>query len=409
LRASNAGDLMSASIRTTNSRIAELYDALPYDPQPNALLAPERLMGLGALYGCRGEIGDVLDIGCGTGVELARLGQVSSGRLVGIDLSAAAVAMAQQRSAAFGPRAEVSRADVMDLSPSVLGQFDLILHFGVIFVVPAEVRAQILRLIAGCLKPGGVAVISYYAGTLPSLRANLHRSLRAAHDPAGAPGEEIAKARAALQALAASVPQAQPGRDLLLSAITLTAKQGDVVFFHEVLNHVFEALQTSELEAAMAGEGVRFLSYLGENAPGTGPSSKLRAAGADALDFMHGGYRHAVFGKPPTDAAPAPRDERVRWRTALQRKGPVDYGAAGQFANPETGAAITAGNDYAQALIDTLIEQPMPWAAATRAAHARLGRAASPIPEEALASLERDLVALFRLNAVQPVMAVAAG
>jgi SAM-dependent methyltransferase len=83
--------------RAFNARAAERYDALAYAPQPEPMLDLEKVLGLGLLYGC-GPVGapEVLDIGCGAGVQLARAAGQTGGRLVGTDISRAACAQAEK-------------------------------------------------------------------------------------------------------------------------------------------------------------------------------------------------------------------------------------------------------------------------------------------------------------------------
>lgn len=155
-----------AAVRDINASIARAYDLVGYEPPVNDLLHPDNLLGLAALYGCAPAGGDVLDLGCGTAAQLVRVGDRISGRLVGIDISKAAVAQARKRCARFGQRADIRCADALDVDTDELGQFDLIYHIGVLYVTPSEVRRAPLNVIRRCLKPGGVAAISYYAGTI---------------------------------------------------------------------------------------------------------------------------------------------------------------------------------------------------------------------------------------------------
>ena len=214
--------------RAFNRRTADDYDAVLYTPQPEPMLDLERVFGLAALYGCGpaapGEAA-VLDIGCGTGVQLARAADQTRGALAGTDISPAACEQARRRLAAHAGRAQVLCSDVLDLDPEALGRFDLIYCVGVIYVVPPEVRERIFALIGQCLRPGGVAVLSYYAGAMGALRAELNRMLRAATDPAQPRETRIAQARAWLRQIAAQFPQGAP--DLPAQAVRQMAGYAD--------------------------------------------------------------------------------------------------------------------------------------------------------------------------------------
>ncbi|MBS0412162.1 MAG: hypothetical protein JSR86_19735, partial [Proteobacteria bacterium] len=58
-------------IRALNAAIASAYDAVAYDPPTLRDLDVERLFGVAALFGSRRAAKDVLDLGCGTGGQLA--------------------------------------------------------------------------------------------------------------------------------------------------------------------------------------------------------------------------------------------------------------------------------------------------------------------------------------------------
>ena len=86
----------------------------------------------------------MLDCGCGTGHNLHQLARY--GNALGIDLTAAGVAMARAAGHA------VARADATQL-PFAAARFDLVTSFDMLQTVPAD--AQAVREIARVLKPGG--------------------------------------------------------------------------------------------------------------------------------------------------------------------------------------------------------------------------------------------------------------
>src|SRR5689334_4565086 len=101
--------------REANARIAAAYDAIPYDTVADDNLDPERVLGLGAVYGAAARPADVLDIGCGTGAQLAQAGLQVQGRLVGIDLSQEACRRAGEKLAGFENRSRILHADILDI------------------------------------------------------------------------------------------------------------------------------------------------------------------------------------------------------------------------------------------------------------------------------------------------------
>lgn len=103
---------------------------------------------------CRGK--DVLDVACGTGygsVILLENGQALS--VLGIDISAGAIAYAQERYSPRGPSFQVG--DILDLS-QVNRLFDLIVCFETIEHTRAPKRA--LAELARLLRPDGLLIIS---------------------------------------------------------------------------------------------------------------------------------------------------------------------------------------------------------------------------------------------------------
>src|SRR5690348_10183130 len=183
------------TVSKVDRRIADGYDFWNWDYDPPQGVEPARVEAFAEPYGARRDLRDVLDLGCGTGRLLRDVAAKCSGRIVGSDISPASCAKACEAVAAFGSRAEIIQADLADLRPDGLGEFDLIYCLGTIHIVPPATRNHLLKLIAGCLRPGGVAVISYYTGLGAAVRAHIARTLRAATVEAENPQERVTSAR----------------------------------------------------------------------------------------------------------------------------------------------------------------------------------------------------------------------
>jgi ubiquinone/menaquinone biosynthesis C-methylase UbiE len=97
----------------------------------------------------------VLDAGCGTGYGLTILKDAGATRIVGVDISAEAVATASK--AGDGERVEVVQGDVAAL-PFADGEFDLVVCFEVIEHV--EDRDTVLDELSRVLGPEGILCIS---------------------------------------------------------------------------------------------------------------------------------------------------------------------------------------------------------------------------------------------------------
>jgi len=95
--------------------------------------------------------GDVLDVGCGPGAYLARLG-ATGGRRVGLDLSEGMVAIARS----VAPAASVLCGDAQEL-PFPSATFDAVMAPHMLYHLPDMGRGA--AEMARALRPGGVAVV----------------------------------------------------------------------------------------------------------------------------------------------------------------------------------------------------------------------------------------------------------
>jgi SAM-dependent methyltransferase len=349
---SGALDPQSAA-RAVNARLAYDYDAMPYLPEPEPLLDLERIFGLAAVYGLARDPTrevNVLDLGCGIGSQLARAAQQAHGSLVGTDISPSACAGARARLAPHGDRVRIIEGDLLDLDPRSLGTFDVIYAVGLIYVVPAPVLARVLEILGTCLKPGGLAVLSYYAGALGALKPQLNQILRAATDPGAAPTTRTAQAREVLRQLNGQFAPNDTGLSAQLIRM-MASYRDDTVLYHETFCDTLTALSTGQLASALHAHGLRYLSYL-HPMPYCGMAqAQQRSNGADVIDFMHGGYRYAAFAKD-SDPESNPLAARApRWMTGIRRNGPDS------FRDPALGV-IRATDEQVQAALDRLVQGP---------------------------------------------------
>jgi SAM-dependent methyltransferase len=101
---------------------------------------------------------DVLDLGCGAGLDLVRFARAGA-RAVGVELSPRALAMARNYLAVSGLDATLVQADAARL-PIPDASFDLVFCHGVLSFVRDEnaVVAEIRRV----LRPDGIAILGVY-------------------------------------------------------------------------------------------------------------------------------------------------------------------------------------------------------------------------------------------------------
>ncbi len=291
--------LSEATLRDINARIAGAYDAVPCDSAVSPGLDPEEICKLVGRVGAAPNhaTADILDLGCGTGVQMERAAALTSGRVVGTDLSRASCDKTAERTAKFGERCKVICADFLDLDPTALGKFDLIYLVGVLYATPPDMQRRILALVAACLKPRGIVLISYYSGTVGLLMAGLHDILRSAVDPTLPPPAQIEAARTHIRAMADTISRQSGDQRLMQGLLQQVHNTLDAIFFHEMLNQSFCAPSTASLEHALAPHGVHFVNWM-QPAPFPRDLAPMeRAAMADAFALSGGGYFYGVFQK----------------------------------------------------------------------------------------------------------------
>jgi SAM-dependent methyltransferase len=130
----------------------------PWDvgaPQPEVL----RLAAEGEI------VGDVLDVGCGTGenaLHLAALGH----RVVGIDAAPTAIARAREKAAARGLQAAFLVADALDLG-KLRRRFETALDCGCFHTFAPEQRRAYAHSLCEVLSPGGTLQLLCFSDEEP--------------------------------------------------------------------------------------------------------------------------------------------------------------------------------------------------------------------------------------------------
>lgn len=154
-----------------SSAVARLYDTYPFPPEPLLDEPPPgynwRWKWMAASNFCTGrkpthENVRILDAGCGTGVGTEYLVHLNpQAQVVGIDLSAGAIAVARERCQRSGAdRVEFHHLSLYDVA-QIPGQFDLINCVGVLHHLPDPIRG--IQALAPKLAPGGLMHIFVYA------------------------------------------------------------------------------------------------------------------------------------------------------------------------------------------------------------------------------------------------------
>jgi SAM-dependent methyltransferase len=136
-------------------RIADQFLAMVEDEPPAH--AQVRARYTSALFDQLPQGANVLELGCGPGVPTAQA-LARRFRVTGVDLSARQVALARRNV----PEARFVQADMTQLEVPP-ASYDAVVAFWSLFHVPRQEQPQLLRDIAGWLRPGGLFVATLSA------------------------------------------------------------------------------------------------------------------------------------------------------------------------------------------------------------------------------------------------------
>ncbi|NJM69857.1 MAG: class I SAM-dependent methyltransferase [Scytonema sp. RU_4_4] len=156
---------------TISSAVAKLYNTYPFPPDPLLDEAPPgynwRWNWVTAYNFCTGRKPEqenirILDAGCGTGAGTEYLVHLNPhAQVVGIDLSAGAIAVARERCQRSGANGvEFHNVSIYDVD-QIPGQFDYINCVGVLHHLPDPIKG--IQALASKLAPGGLIHIFVYA------------------------------------------------------------------------------------------------------------------------------------------------------------------------------------------------------------------------------------------------------
>ena len=239
------------------------YDLLPYLSLPLALTQPSHMGALAALYGFLAPAAGtarVLELGCAScGNIIPLAARFPDARFLGIDLSPRQIDLANARIALLGlTNIEARSGDITSLA---LGaeKFDYIICHGVFSWVPEAVRAAIFRLCQDHLTAGGMATISY--NVLPGWRLRqVIRDICMRHaGSSGTPQQRVARARAALDQLAASARDTEPYGQLLRTEAKKLVRRPASYILGEFLAAENTPFLFEDFVAAAARYGLDFL------------------------------------------------------------------------------------------------------------------------------------------------------
>jgi ubiquinone/menaquinone biosynthesis C-methylase UbiE len=115
----------------------------------------------------------VLDVGCGTGAQLALYRRFHC-RLFGIDTSPSMLGIARAR---LGDAADLRRGSAIDL-PYATGQFDLVISMLCLHEMRPQIRSKAVESMKRVLREEGrILLIDHYTGPIQSFRGWLTKTL----------------------------------------------------------------------------------------------------------------------------------------------------------------------------------------------------------------------------------------
>jgi len=267
----------------------ETYDAIPYDSTPITDTHPVYLAVLAQWFGMRPQsphCARILELGCSNGGNIIPMAWYLPGAtFLGIDRAGEQLAKGETLIELLGlSNLELRRADIVNLDPKSLGEFDYIIAHGIWSWVAPDVQQKILKIISTCLAPQGIAYISY--NTLPGwyprsmVRELLLYSTRMIQEPE----VKLASARVILEKLATVW-----NKDDHLIARYLSQEIEELrhvqpgYLFHEYLEEINTPILFSDFIRSAMSHG---LSYLAESDLYTMFHSTLSEGAASLVEFL---------------------------------------------------------------------------------------------------------------------------
>ncbi len=241
------------------------YDVVGYPSGVFATTHPDHLATVARLHGLTPpavETARVLEIGGGDGMNLIAMAEaLPRARLLGIELSEAQVARGRAIAAAAGlGNVRIEAGDILDAAHTLGGSFDYVIAHGVYAWVPRPVREAVMALIGRVLAQDGVAFVSYNALPGGHFRRILREMTLYAVGGIADLRERAAAARSFLQEFSAPREEDPPTLAALREIAAAVSAKAAALLLHDELSEVYEPQAFSEVVAAAAAHGLRFLN-----------------------------------------------------------------------------------------------------------------------------------------------------
>lgn len=225
---------------STNDAIRAYYNQFPYSSHAYPHCAPEQLAAVAYAFGHDApEVGTarILELGAAAGGNLIPAAIRNPGaQLVGLDLSDVQIATANEQARRLSlENIKFIRADLAEMDPAALGEFDYIICHGLYSWVPPHVQEAMLRICSENLGSQGVAFVSY--NTYPGWKAKeVVRDAMLLHARQGtSPESRIAHAKAMMGFLQNVSSPGGVMAAAVRESVSLIRGAGDQYLAHEYL------------------------------------------------------------------------------------------------------------------------------------------------------------------------------
>ncbi|MDA1077264.1 MAG: class I SAM-dependent methyltransferase [Proteobacteria bacterium] len=240
------------------------YDHVPYDSVAMAQTHPSRLGGIAHLCGLKSAPAGsarVLELGCAEGGNIIPMAAgLPDAEFVGIDFSASQIDTGLRLIEKLGlTNCTLTCADIATVK--IETEFDYIIAHGVYSWVAEDVRNRLLQICVDCLRPQGVAYISF--NTLPGWRLRqVTREFMLFHGRHTVEAtDRLSIARAGIDWLANGASGASTGyQQMLKAAANQTATYENSYLFHEYLEGVNHPQYFAEFVERVNKVGLEYLS-----------------------------------------------------------------------------------------------------------------------------------------------------
>jgi SAM-dependent methyltransferase len=246
------------------------YDAVIYPSHSFSVTHIGRLGAIGRLFGMESAHpakARVLELGCGTGINLLAMAQLfPEAKFIGVDLSKAQIEIAERAAKESGlGNSQFLHGDLAELGEEI-GTFDYIIAHGVYSWIPDSKKEALLRVCKQRLLPNGIAYVSYNCLPGWKMRGALRDMMLMHTGSFVEETEKVDQAKELLKFLSSASNQESPYGKFLSQELELLLKCDDAYIVHEFLEADNDAFYFSEFHRQAGAAG---LFYLGDGEPAT--------------------------------------------------------------------------------------------------------------------------------------------